>query len=539
VESVETWMPCPDGVLLATRIWKPGGPGRWPVLMLRQPYGRAIASTVTSAHPHWYASQGYVVAVQDVRGRGDSGGSFGGFAQEAADGAMALAWARCQPWSNGRLGTYGFSYQGLTQLLSDDPALAPDCLVPAMTGLDERLHWASDGGAHRWALGLGWALQLAAETVRRQGDGSAWTAIRRSLQAGDFLENGLALLERHDPGGMGLSWLRRDPASAEGWCQHRPSEALLRKPMLLVGGWWDAQLSGVLDLQQRSLAAGGEPLLRIGAWSHLDWDGGIDQLQLSFFDQHLRDRPPPVPLARQRLADLTSGLWSGAQRSTATPGPWRLASTGLAAIDGREGRLLAPVSSGSAGDGAGSGQVWLVHDPWRPVPGRGGHLGLDAGPVERGDLDRRSDVACFTSDPLERLLCLQGALQLELEVAADQPGFDLCAALSIVRHHNGQVLQISTAVGRFLGPDCLRRQRRLIQFQPLRATLVPGERLRLSLAAAAWPQIAVNAGTGAIPLGAVGPGHRVITLELLLAGACLGPGSGSSARLGLSLDDSQ
>ena len=57
---------------------------------MRQPYGRAIASTVTYAHPRWYASQGYAVAVQDVRGRGDSTGEFRGFVHEAADGAPSL-----------------------------------------------------------------------------------------------------------------------------------------------------------------------------------------------------------------------------------------------------------------------------------------------------------------------------------------------------------------------------------------------------------------------------------------------------------------
>ena len=529
MESQDAWMPCPDGVRLATRIWKPSGAGPWPLLLMRQPYGRAIASTVTSAHPHWYASQGYGVAVQDVRGRGDSGGDFAGFAQEARDGATALAWARSLPWCNGRLGTYGFSYQGLTQLLSDDPALAPDCLAPAMTGLDERLHWASEGGAHRWALGLAWALQLAAETVRRRGNEVAWRTIQRSLRSGHCLDHGLALLERHDPGAMGLGWFSLDPASDGGWTRHRPAAALLRKPMLVVGGWWDAQLSGGLDLYWRSLAAGGKPLLRIGAWTHLDWQGGIDRLQLAFFDQHLRDRPPPLPQPRQRSADLGSGLWSETS-PFAPPAPrWRLASNGLAAIDAGEGELLGPEESGR-------GEVWLVHDPWRPVPGRGGHLGLDAGPVERGDLDRRGDVACFTSAPMAQTLRLEGQAELELEVAADQPGFDLCGALSIVRRQGAQVLQISTGVGRFLGPECLRFQRRRILFQPLLATVAPGERLRLSIAAAAWPQIAVNPGTGETPLGPAGPGHRPITLQLVLPGASLELMPWPSARLASSSD---
>ncbi len=511
VEVVEAPMPCPDGARLATRIWKPSQPGRWPLLLMRQPYGRRIASTVTYAHPHWYASRGYAVAVQDVRGRGDSDGRFGGFAQEARDGATALAWARSLPFANGRLGTYGFSYQGLTQLLLSPEAPLPDALAPAMTGLDERLHWASEAGAHRWALGLAWALQLAAETVRRAADGRAWEEIRRSLESAAFLSEGPALLERHDPDGMGLAWLRQDPARAEGWTRHEPAAGLLRQPLLLIGGWLDPCLSGVLDLLERARAAGSDPLLRIGAWSHLNWAGGIDRLQLAFFDRHLRDRPGLESHPARAWADLSGGPWLEDALPDAGPLGWALRSAGGAAIDAEEGRLLP--------QGAGGGEVWLVHDPWRPVPGRGGHLGLEAGLVSRGDLDQRGDVACFTTAPLPADLLLVGSPELELELAADRPGFDLCGALSVVRE--GEVRQLSTGVARWLGESCRRLERRRLALQPLAATLRAGERLRLSLAASAWPQIAVNPGSGAIPSGPAGPAHHVITLQLVLREAML------------------
>ena len=66
-------------------------------LLMRQPYGARIASTVVYAHPSWYAQQGYLVLVLDVRGRGDSGGDFSGFAAEAADGDDALTWLKAHP----------------------------------------------------------------------------------------------------------------------------------------------------------------------------------------------------------------------------------------------------------------------------------------------------------------------------------------------------------------------------------------------------------------------------------------------------------
>jgi hypothetical protein len=86
---------------------------------------------------------------------------------------------------------------------------------------------------------------------------------------------------------------------------------------------------------------------------------------------------------------------------------------------------------------------------------------------------------------------------------------------------DGRVLQLSTGVGRWLGDDCLDLGRRRLSLQPLLVTLQPGERLRLSIGAAAWPQIAVNPGTGAIPDGPAGPEHRVITLDLRLQRARL------------------
>jgi hypothetical protein len=581
-------MVCPDGVRLATRLWSPAGAGPWPLLLMRQPYGRAIASTVTYAHPRWYAERGFLVAVQDVRGRGDSEGVFRGFAGEAADGATAVRWARALPGCNGRVGTYGFSYQGLSQLLNSgsggdggggelDPAL-PDCLAPAMAGLDEGRHWAWEGQAHWWNLGLAWALQLAAEGCRRRGDGEGWGEIRRCLVAGSQAEQGLALLERHDPDGMGLGWLRNDPRDPAAWKRHSPPTALLRRPMLLIGGWHDPHLVGVLDLWQRSRRAGGRPALVVGPWTHLDWGDGLDALQLAFFRRHLQvpaaDQPsqpgatgaaPALAnpgLAPALAATLEGGIalagegatgWfmpraaaAGASEgpiaveqgpsSAADPGAWparagalgwQLCSDGRAAVSGAEGRLLEELEDNRLAPSpeppvpAPAAVVMLVHDPWRPVPARGGHLGLPPGRVDRSDLDQRGDVACFTTPPLAEERWLVGRPVLRLEARADQPGFDLVAALSLLPAEGERVWQLSTGLLRVLGGQALDRVPRRLALQPITLRLRAGERLRLSLAAAAWPAIAVNPGDGSQPIGGPGPGHRVISLELWCAGARL------------------
>ncbi len=557
-DCCDAWMVCDDGVALATRLWRPPqGGGPWPALLMRQPYGRRIASSVVYAHPRWYAAQGFLVAVQDVRGRGDSGGRFGGFAQEPADGRCAVRWLRNHPACNGRVGTYGFSYQGLSQLLIGVGAQAeddlPDALAPAMAGLDERRHWAAEGGAHWWATLVGWGLQLAAESCRRGGDGEGWQEIRRCLESGAWPREGEALLQRLDPQGMVARWLRLDPARAEEWVVHEPVQALLRRPMLLIGGWHDPHLRGVLDLWRRSRAAGGQPALRIGAWSHLHWQGGVDERQLAFFQEHLQgptggalENPPnrAVPghgpgLARSltpglELQDVLRGDW----RSEAPPAAgrslggerrerlaWRLGSGGLAAVRPGEGELRAIGAERAAGGAEPTvgGAVTLVHDPWRPVPGRGGHLGPEPGLVERADLDARCDVACFTTSPLAADLELVGEPRLVIRVRGDGGGFDLCAALSVVRGGGESVQQLAVGVRRRRppqGPAGDSGTMRL-RLQPLRATLRQGERLRLSLAGAAWPQIAVHPGGANLAPGPTGPEHRVIPLDFDLTGATL------------------
>lgn len=110
-------VPCTmrDGITLYSDIYLPDETGEYPVLLMRQPYGRSIASTVTHAHPVWYASKGYIVVIQDVRGRGESEGEFNPFVQEAEDGFDTIEWAASLSGSTGNVGMYGFSYQGLTQ----------------------------------------------------------------------------------------------------------------------------------------------------------------------------------------------------------------------------------------------------------------------------------------------------------------------------------------------------------------------------------------------------------------------------------------
>src|SRR3979490_2402186 len=158
-----------DGITLISDHYYPAGPGPSPTLLMRQPYGRDIASTVVFSHPVWFARHGYNVVIQDVRGRGDSDGEFYPFRNEALDGADTIAWLRSRPESNGRVGMYGFSYQGMTQLLA--AAEQPEglqCIAPAMTAADLYHGWFYHAGALRLASSLGWGLQVMKADTRRK-----------------------------------------------------------------------------------------------------------------------------------------------------------------------------------------------------------------------------------------------------------------------------------------------------------------------------------------------------------------------------------
>jgi len=197
-----------DGVRLISRIWLPNSNGPWPALLMRQPYGREIASTITYSHPEWWASKGYMVIIQDVRGMGSSEGVFNGFSQEASDTSETHEWVRSLKECNGKLGLYGFSYQGFTQLTGELNSKPPDCLSPAMTGMNIKDHWCSDGGAYWWHNNIAWGLQIAALKLKRENKFLEWEKIRLTLENKSYLSEGIDTLKKYDPNSFVLEWLK-------------------------------------------------------------------------------------------------------------------------------------------------------------------------------------------------------------------------------------------------------------------------------------------------------------------------------------------
>lgn len=514
-----------DGVRLDADIYRPSTPGPHPVLLMRQPYGRRIASTIVFAHPAWYAARGYIVAIQDVRGAGTSEGHLLAYAREAEDGADAIAWAAGLPGSDGRVAMYGFSYQGATQLLalSQAPA-ALRAISPAMASWDLYAEKARDKGAFLLAGNAWWAAQVGAILAKRAGDAAAFAelaAAGREIFAGP-VPAAPAVLDRH--AGLHHYAIWRDaPAEDDYWRKASPAQALAgatpEVPALWVGGWFDYHLDGTLAGYRALSRAGGDHWLMIGPWPHLSWSAqgagtdfgpaalsDVDALQVGLFDHVLKGAPLPGWMAdyRVRLFDLGLRAWRCFPAwPEAEMRPLFLAGDGRAAVRLEDGGLSETPPEAPQWER-------VTHDPWRPVPALGLHHTSPAW-CDRAELDSRFDVLCFTTAPLAAPLDLVGEPELVAEVRANAPSFDLNATLSLVTAE-GRSFALTQAHA-VLSGGMLR-----LRLRALCITLAPGDRLRLSLAGACFPSYPVNPGTGTDPRQATGAEAQPITLALRCGG---------------------
>src|SRR5438874_10905968 len=126
-----------DGTTLRANIYRPAGDDRWPVLLTRLPYGKDFSLGSSVMDPAQVARRGYVVIVQDTRGRFTSEGEWMPFINEALDGVDTIEWASRLHYSNGNVGVYGASYFGYTQWSAavHQPA-ALKAMVPLVTWND-------------------------------------------------------------------------------------------------------------------------------------------------------------------------------------------------------------------------------------------------------------------------------------------------------------------------------------------------------------------------------------------------------------------
>ena len=443
-------VPMRDGVALVADVYRPAGEGRFPVLLERTPYNRADPGTGVLL-----ASHGYVVVLQDTRGRYASEGQFYPFRDEARDGYDTVEWAAALPYADGKVGMYGGSYVGATQMLA--ASARPPHLVaifPYVTGSEYYEGWTYQSGALMQWFASTWASILTEDSLRRSAAArSRWRDWVEPLPVESF-----RLLD--PPAAAELAPYYRD------WVTHERSDDYWRPVRvkdrysdmtvqgLHGGGWHDLFLKGSIEnyLGLRDKAAtpearAGQRLL-LGPWCHGPTsDAGkigdvvfgkeavldVEATILEWFDYALKGRPNRYATgAPVRIFVMGENRWRDEQefplaRTKYTKYYLRSRQTpNTAAGDGT--LSLAPPGKELAAS--------FDYDPQNPVRTIGGRLCCGSqttpGPYDQRPNESRPDVLVFSTPPLERDLEVTGNVRLELFASSSAVDTDFTALLADV-----------------------------------------------------------------------------------------------------------
>lgn len=553
-------IPTRDGIALATDIYRPadGGapkPGRFPVLLNRTPYDKSDAPLAAQAAG--FARRGYVVALQDLRGRFRSQGTFTKYdPRNGADGYDTIEWLARQPWSDGRVGMWGTSYAAHSQ--ADAAKLNPPHLATmvinegGMTNAWD--HAVRHGGAFELGRELTWAFRQIPEDIadsavrklfetEKVTDWYAATPFRKGLSplaaAPNFEAYFLEELTRSDYDdfwkGLGLNW-------ADYW------RVTADVPMLHIGGWYDIFLRGTIENYQNLARLKKGPVrLLVGPWTHSGntrtYAGDVDfgpaaaltdfagEFHLRWFDRWLKGVPAPTKEAPIRLFVMGTGdghkdakgrlshggYWRDAEQ---WPLPEAVPTTFYFQPDG--GLAPKPPTADSA-------STTYRYDPEHPVPTIGGNVSArlsDGGydQRERPDfypsrppylpLRSRADVVVFQTDPLPADVTVIGPVEVTLYASSDQVDTDFTAKLVDVYPPSldfptGFDLNVTDALVRasYRGGRTTReliRPNTVYSFAirpfPTANVFKRGHRIRVDVSSSNFPRFDLNPNTGE-PLG--------------------------------------
>jgi len=561
--EVDVMLPVRDGVRLATDIYRPTVGGtptreRLPILLHRTPYDKDEPAAIAIARA--LSRHGYVVIVQDTRGRHHSEGVFVKYYDyDAYDGYDTIEWAGRLPYGNGKVGMYGTSYAAHTQ--ADASKLHPPhlaTLVLNMGGMSNAWdHSVRYDGAFEMGRQLTWAwgqaLEDAKDPITRQALSSEsvtdWYAalpLRRALSPlavapayeGYYLDE--ATQSDYDAHWqtLGMQWEKYYPQTAD-------------VPMLHIGGWYDIYLRGTIENFQRLRELKKSPMrLLIGPWTHhgdaFPFAGDVDfgptaaladfdvGFHLEWFDAYLKGRGTPVtrqPPVRFFLMGGGDGHKDEHGRLR-HGGSWRDAASWPPAGAERitlycnaDGTLTAtPPTPGSAES------TTYRFDPLHPVPTIGGGVSkrLKDGAYdqrERPDmpgsrppylpLHSRGDVLVFESAPLEHDTAFAGPVEITLYASSTGVDTDFTAKLVDVYppsadYPQGFDMNLTDGILRASYRDGSPTRHLLTPGEVVRLQIRPfdtanlfkrGHRIRLDISSSNFPRFDVNPNTGE-PLGA-------------------------------------
>jgi uncharacterized protein len=437
-----------DGVVLRADVLRPRGDGKFPVLVYRTPYGKepALKDYTTFRHA---VERGYVVVVQDVRGRYASAGEFRPYQNEGHDGYDTIEWAAQQPWSNGAVGTFGLSYPGAVQWLAaveNPPHLK--AMVPAMTfSTPQNFFYAGGVWDMSW---IDWIWDNIAPDARMKNDLPGPKTYAEAIAAwpkfGPKMLNELPLSQLEELRGFApyyYDWLSHPPDDLWwDWCELRNKYDRVHAAVLNLSGWYDdnygpegatTNFNGLL--KARSGRADPQTHLLIGPWVHgveetaqtksgereFGPSAGIDydEVVLRWMDHYLRglnngvEHEKPVSYFVMGENQWREGdTWPPAAVATLF---YLAPSTG----SGGPGVLEPKPSSGT------KQPIAFVADPANPVM----NSYDSSGAHDYRQVARRSDVLVFDSPPLERDTEVTGPIHAQVYFSCDCRDTDLWVRL--------------------------------------------------------------------------------------------------------------
>jgi putative CocE/NonD family hydrolase len=438
-----TKIPLRDGVRLNATVYKPHAQkDPLPVIFTLTPY---LADTYHE-RAVYFARHGYVFALVDVRGRGNSGGRFEPFANEGRDGHDVVEWLARQSWCNGKVAMWGGSYAGFDQwstLKEFPPHLAT--IVPAAAahpGID----FPAAGNIFSTYL-MQWLTFTSGTTpnVKLFGESSFWTQKSRELylQHRPFQEYDRVV---GNPSEHFQNWLRH-PTPDAYFDAMAPTTDHYRRfslPILTITGHYDGDQAGALEYYRRHMrygtAAGKDRhYLIIGPWDHAGTRtpnrevGGLtfgaaslvdlNQLHREWYDWTLKGGKKPAFL-KKRVAYYVTGA-----------DEWKYADD-LDAITTKVRQLYLDSHAGRANDVFQAGML-ASRTPAQAVTDRYVYDPLDVRPAElereeikhfltdqRRALNLFGNGLVYHSEPFPEATEITGALKLVVWLALDVPDTD-------------------------------------------------------------------------------------------------------------------
>jgi putative CocE/NonD family hydrolase len=429
-------VPMRDRTELSADIYRPVGEGKFPVILNRTPYTKAGGSTFKIAQ--YFTSHGYVYVAMDVRGRGDSDGTFEPYRHDGQDGYDAIEWLAVQSWSTGKVGTIGGSYNGRIQWLTaiqQPPHLT--AMIVLASPSDPFVEWPT---GQPLPMDISW-YHFTAGHVLQNMEVVDWKKLYEHLP----------LITMDEAMGRPNRFWKEEVehAKLDSWWEdlrYQNKYDRVRVPVLNISGWYDDEQVGT-PLNYIGVTTKGSPAIRnsqkllVGPWPHaINSTTKLGTVEfgptavidmnaywLRWFDQWLKGsdsgfmKEPPV-----RIFVMGENVWRDENEWPIARTQWTkyfLHSNGQANTLSGNGTLS---SAGPASEPTDS----YSYDPANPVKFiTDPSFAQIGGPDDYREVEQRADVLVYTSDALTEDMEVCGPLRVHLSAASSARDTDFMAKL--------------------------------------------------------------------------------------------------------------